>query len=239
MRIAITLLTLSAFIIRSHQEERLAYQLDCDVENHHHELAGWSAHGDDESLNELFGKSIPRLIRVADCILHNYHDSEDALQDGLLSALRHIDQFKGNARFSTWLFSIVRNSALAKLRKQRAHPAVSIDEHGSEDDVDSEGLGMPTDPGPDPERSCAQAELSYRFAQTLEELPANYRAIIRLCDFEGFSGREAARQLGLTVSALKAQHHRARLALRESMSAQAARRDGYRGHCFTRTRGSE
>ena len=74
---------------------------------------------------KYLGTPCPRLFRVADCVLHNSHDSEDALQDGLLSALRHIDQFKGNSQFSTWLFSIVRNSALAKLRKQRAHPIVS------------------------------------------------------------------------------------------------------------------
>jgi DNA-directed RNA polymerase specialized sigma24 family protein len=55
-------------------------------------------------------------------------------------------------------------------------------------------------------------------------LPANYRAIIRLCDFEGFSGKEAAQRLGLTVSALKAQHHRARLAIRESMGGHVARK---------------
>ena len=85
---------------------------------------------------------------------------------------------------------------------------------------------VPTDPRPDPERACAQAELSCVFARTLECLPANYRAIIRLCDFEGFSGKEAAQRLGLSVSALKAQHHRARLAIRESMGAYVARKGG-------------
>lgn len=150
----------------------------------------------DESLNELFGNCMPRLFRVADCILHNCHDSEDALQDGLLSALRHIDQFKGNSRFSTWLFSIIRNSALGKLRSQRAHRTIPMEDQFLEDESESRRVEVPSDPGPDPERACAQAELSYQFAQTLESLPASYRAIIRLCDFEGFSGKEAAKRLG-------------------------------------------
>jgi len=209
---------------RSYQEECLANQLDCGIENRQDDLACWTTIDVGEDLNELFGNSMPRLFRVADCILHNYHDSEDALQDGLVSALRHIGQFKGNSQFSTWLFSIIRNSALAKLRKQRAHPCVSIDDQASEDDTDLSAPEMPADPRPDPERRCAQAELSSQFAQTLDGLPANYRAIIRLCDFEGFSGKEAAERLGLTVSALKAQHHRARLAIRESMGAHAARK---------------
>ncbi len=201
-------------------------QLDSHVENGQDELAYLTASGGGENLDELFGNSMPRLFRVADCILHNYHDSEDALQDGLLSALRHIGQFKGNSQFSTWLFSIIRNSALAKLRKQRAHPSVSMDDQGSEEENELGPQEMPADPRPDPERGCAQAELSYLFAQTLEGLPPNYRAIIRLCDFEGFSGKEAAQRLGLTVSALKAQHHRARLAIRESMGAYVARKGG-------------
>lgn len=91
-----------------------------------------------------------------------------------------------------------------------------------EDESESRRVEVPSDPGPDPERACAQAELSYQFAQTLESLPASYRAIIRLCDFEGFSGKEAAKRLGLSVSALKAQHHRARVAIRESMGARVA-----------------
>jgi len=213
-------------MIRSHPEEPLTDQLDCHVENCQQELLSLTTSDDGESLNKLFGNYVPRLFRVADCVLHNYHDSEDALQDGLLSALRHIDQFKGNSQFSTWLFSIIRNSALAKLRKQRAHVIVSMDDQASEGDTELGPPEVPADSRPDPERACAQAELSYLFARTLECLPANYRAIIRLCDFEGFSGKEAAQRLGLSVSALKAQHHRARLAIRESMGAYVARKSG-------------
>jgi RNA polymerase sigma-70 factor (ECF subfamily) len=217
---------LVTFIVRSHQEERLIDQMDCHLENGQGERTCLTTSDGGESLNELFGNCMPRLLRVADGVLHNCHDSEDALQDGLLSALRHIGQFQGNSQFSTWLFSIIRNSALAKLRKRRAHQILSIDDQASEDDSELALSEMPADPGPDPERACAQAELSYLFARTLEGLPANYRAIIRLCDFEGFSGKEAAQRLGLTVSALKAQHHRARVALRESLGSQVARKDG-------------
>ena len=201
-------------------------QLDFQTENGQSEPVSLPSQGNGESLNELFGNSMPRLFRVADCVLHNCHDSEDALQDGLLSALRHIDQFQGNSQFSTWLFSIVRNSALAKLRKQRAHLIVSIEDQPSEERVRDERAGSPR-------RSRAGSGTGVRpgravlpFARTLENLPANYRAIVWLCDFEGFSGKEAAQRLGLSVSALKAQHHRARLAIRRSMSIHIMRRDG-------------
>lgn len=195
----------------------MASQTDSFVDNGHDEFVSWMTNDDDETLNELFGNSMPRLFRAADRVLHNYHDSEDALQDGLLSALRHMDQFQGNSQFSTWLFSIVRNSALAKRRRQRAHAFVSVDDDELEGEAEFCGAEILADPRPDPERSCGQAELSCQFAQMLTDLPESYRAIIRLCDFEGCSGKEAAQRLGLTVSAVKAQHHRARLAIRESM----------------------
>jgi RNA polymerase sigma-70 factor (ECF subfamily) len=202
-------------------------QLDSPLEKDQQELICLTVSEGTESLDELFGDCMPRLFRVADCVLHNCHDSEDALQDGLLSALRHIHQFKGNSQFSTWLFSIIRNSALAKLRKRRAHVFISADEQALGEDAELAVPEVLADPGPDPERACGQAELSYLFSRALEQLPPNYRAIIRLCDFEGYSGREAARRLGLTVSALKAQHHRARQAIRQSLGAHFSRRDGW------------
>jgi RNA polymerase sigma-70 factor (ECF subfamily) len=185
-------------------------------------LDGW------ESLDHLIADSMPRLFRVADCVLHNRHDSEDALQDGLLLALRHLKQFRGNSRLSTWMYSIIRNSALAKLRQRRAHPMVSIDDQPPNEDEELMAIECPTDPGPDPERACAQAELSYVLSKILDELPPNYRAIITLCDFQGFSGREAAQRLGMTASALKAQHHRARRAIRRSIGEQLARKSSGR-----------
>jgi RNA polymerase sigma-70 factor (ECF subfamily) len=204
------------------QETRLTQTLECGAQSGQEELRHALRGGSQETLNDLFTSCMPRLLWVADCILHNYHDSEDALQDSLLSALRHLDQFRGNAQFSTWLHSIVRNAALARLRRQRGRVDVPIREQAADEDTDEGWAEAIVHSGPDPERACAQSELSLIFAKILDDLPANYRAIIRLCDFEGFSGKEAAERLGLTVSALKAQHHRARLAIRESLKTQAA-----------------
>ena len=201
-----------------HASENVQYP----AKNSHDAVLGLGKTDRIGDLEKVFESCMPRLLRVADCILHNHHDSEDALQDSLLSAVRHLDQFHGNSQFSTWLYSIVRNAALAKLRKQRSRRVLSLDEHGPEDETEMGALDFLSDPGPDPERACSQSELQSEFARVLETLPANYRAIIRLCDFEGFSGKEAARSLGLTVSAVKAQHHRARLALRESMESRDA-----------------
>src|ERR1700683_4035990 len=59
----------------------------------------------------------PTLIRVALRRLRNVEDAEDAVQDALLSAYKHIDQFQGRSKLSTWLTAIVSNVALMKLRR--------------------------------------------------------------------------------------------------------------------------
>ena len=192
------------------------------VENHQ-DLTYRTGGMESEELSEIFEKEMARLFRMADCILHNRYDSEDALQDGLLSAMLHLDQFKGNAQFSSWLYSIVRNSALTKLRRQKAHPCTSFDEQSAEGDFEIYKMEPAVDSAPDPERSCEQSELADRFARTLNCLPSHYRAIILLCDFEGFTGKEAAERLGLTLSALKSQRNRARSAIRESMGSYFAK----------------
>jgi RNA polymerase sigma-70 factor, ECF subfamily len=219
--------------LRSHSlfgapEERLIAPIDCLVEDRQPERISSAAIDGCETLEGLIGGCMPRLFRVADCVLHNRHDSEDALQDGLLLALRHLQQFRGNSRFSTWLYSIVRNCALAKLRQRRARIIVSLDDRCSEDDPELLATESPADPGPDPEEACLQAELNGLFAPILDGLPPNYQDIIRLCDFEGFSGKEAAQRLGITASALKAKHHRARRALRQSIGMDFPGKSGAR-----------
>src|SRR5580658_4879231 len=65
--------------------------------------------GDRAAIDALFVPCIPRLRRVTARFLSNQQDSEDALQDGLLLAFRHLGRFEGRAQFSTWLHSIVVN----------------------------------------------------------------------------------------------------------------------------------
>ena len=227
-RIALRLKSLIRFTIRSVEEEPLSEIMDSQPEEGGSEEPCFTARLGGKCLDEVLSDCMSRLFRAANCVLRNHHDSEDALQDGLLSAIRHFDQFKGNSQLSTWLFSIVRNSALANLRRQRNHPMLSMDDQDSGYDAGGFPPEMSADPNSDPEKMYAQTELSSLIAQTLESLPDNYHTIIRLCDLEGFSGKEAARQLGLSVSALKARHHRARQAIRDSMGSCAARRKARR-----------
>ena len=79
-------------------------------------------------LQEAFSRCLPLLRRTAYRYLGNESDAEDAVQDALLSAYTHLDQFKGQAQMSTWLVAIVTNCALMQLRRKQRRIHVSLDE---------------------------------------------------------------------------------------------------------------
>jgi RNA polymerase sigma-70 factor, ECF subfamily len=159
-------------------------------------------------LDDLFAACMPRLRHTARRMLRDPRDCEDALQDGLLLAFRNLDQFQGRAKFSTWLHSIVRNSALALARKTKSRPQFAPEELFDEDAPALEQLAI--DPGPRPDHICARREKSRILLGVLQELPARYYSSMRLCYVEGIELKDAAERLGITVAALKTNLFRAR-----------------------------
>ena len=81
-----------------------------------------------QELTDVVSSHSLRFRRIALGHLGNAADAEDAVQDALLSALRHVDQFKGRAKMSTWLTAIVINSARMKLRRRPPQVQVALDE---------------------------------------------------------------------------------------------------------------
>lgn len=163
---------------------------------------------DDDELDGLFASHMPKLARAARRIMHNTQDSEDVLQDSLLSAFQKLHQFQGRSKFSTWLHTIIKNKAMMHLRRISVYRRHLID-HEGEEDGDSFLETAPA-PGPDVEEICAERERSRILRSMLAELPATYRTVIQLCDIEGLSGEDASLKLGVSKSSLKTCLHRAR-----------------------------
>ena len=180
--------------------------------------------GDREALDTLFARYTRPLYQTALRLLGNPQDAEDALQDGMLSAVRNLKRFEGRSKFSTWLTRIVINAALMRLRGQRARPTVSLDQ----DDTEPRDLGLEgrlPDPAPGPEEVCAQEERLDIFQDSLKALPPPLRSAVWLRDVEGLSTAEAAQALGLSQGTLKSQLHRAR----GKLSDLIRRPRGFRG----------
>jgi RNA polymerase sigma-70 factor (ECF subfamily) len=155
------------------------------------------------------------LYRIAFHKLGNAEDAEDALQDALLSAFKNMHQFRGEARFSTWLGSIVLNSARMQLRRRLNHNLVSLDEHDEHDEKQEEGNPIWAerleDGSPDAEESLRRTQTRETLERIVEELPARLRVAFRLRMFEGLTTSEAAAALGVPEGTLKAQLFRARM----------------------------
>jgi len=108
-------------------------------------------------LQDAVSRYLPALYRRAYRYVGDHHDAEDAVQDALLSAYKHLDQYKGAAKMTTWLTTIVTNSALTQLRKRPRHPQVSLDDHMTEeqDYFVAERLA---DVRPSPEDECVKSD---------------------------------------------------------------------------------
>src|SRR5690242_18379771 len=75
--------------------------------------------GDVGAFEELVRRYDRRLLRIAHHMMHNREDAEDVVQEAFLKAFLHLDQFREDSKFSTWLIRITLNQSLMKLRKQR------------------------------------------------------------------------------------------------------------------------
>ena len=148
--------------------------------------------------------------------LGNAADAEDAVQDALLSAYKHLDQFKGQAQLSTWLTAIVTNCARMQLRRRSRQTQLSLDEQsqGEREYCWSERLA---DRGPSPEDECWRSELRGRLMQFAAKLSPPLRKAFQLRDLDGLTTSEAARILGEPEGTVKAQLARARAKLRRLM----------------------
>jgi RNA polymerase sigma-70 factor, ECF subfamily len=158
---------------------------------------------------DVFSRYLPLLHRTAYRYLGNAADAEDAVQDALLSAYKHLDQFKGNAQVSTWLVAIVSNCARMQLRRRPRQIHVSLDERFGDEDVYSLSEKL-ADCAPNPEENYRKAELHERLRQFAEELSPSLRKAFQLRELDGLTTGQAAQILGVADGTVKSQVARAR-----------------------------
>ena len=161
---------------------------------------------------DAFLRYLPLLHRTAYRYLGNAADAEDAVQDAMLAAYLHLDQFKGQAQMSTWITSIVTNCARMQLRKRSRQSHLSLADPCGEDREYcwSDRLA---DSGPSPEDECRTSEFRRRVLQSIAQLSPSLRRAFELRDLDGHTVKEAARTLGLAEGTVKAHLSRGRAKL--------------------------
>src|SRR6267143_4440665 len=171
---------------------------------------------ENREMHVVLSRCLPSFYRKAYRHLGNAADAEDAVQDALLSAYKHLDQFKGEAQMSTWLTAIVTNSARMHLRRRPRQIHVSLDETLTEEQEYSVADRL-ADVRPSPEDECRKSELGRCLKQFVEQLSPPLRKAFQLRALDGLSTSEAARILGVPEGTVKAQLARARSRLRRFM----------------------
>lgn len=170
--------------------------------------------GDASAFEELVNRYETKIFRLTMNITRNREDAEDSMQEAFLKAYSHLDTFKEDSRFYTWLVRIAANEALMRLRKRRPNQ-VSLDEPvQSEDDLIPREV---EDWGPSPEQRYAQSELHGILEQVIDQLDPDFRTVFVLRDIEELSTEETAQAMGISVPAVKSRLLRARLKLRQKL----------------------
>jgi RNA polymerase sigma-70 factor, ECF subfamily len=183
------------------------------------ELVARAQCGKLDAFEELARRHTQLIYRALIAILGDAADAQDAMQDTFLSAFKHIGNFQGRSKFSTWLVSIARNAALQRLRGRRNMESIDNTDTEEERGFRPRQIAAWQE---NPEQSHSRTEVRRLVEEGLLQLPAKYRVIVVLRDIEQLSTDEVARQLGLTVPAVKTRLLRGRLMLREWLSPHLA-----------------
>ena len=179
-------------------------------------LNACNGHSVDEEINQVLSRCRASFFNSAYRFVGNAADAEDAVQDGLLSAYKHIDQFRGEAQMSTWLTAIVSNSARMLLRRRPRQIHVSLDEPIGEEQEHSMSAQL-ADRRPSPEEACQNSELRERLKELVSQLSPPLRKTFQLRELDGLTTSETAHILGVADGTVKAQLTRARAKLRRLM----------------------
>jgi RNA polymerase sigma-70 factor (ECF subfamily) len=173
--------------------------------------------GDRAEFARLVDTYYELIYRLAQRMLENGQDAEDVLQETFIKAFNHLKDFDGRSSVSTWLYRIATNEALMLIRRRKPE-SLSIEEP-----ADDEGYGQEPMQIVDfcclPEETYMSDEVKTQLDAAINKLPPTLRVVFILRDIQGLSTRETGQVLELSEMAVKTRLSRARLRLREELSA--------------------
>ena len=178
--------------------------------------------GDQAALESLLTELQPQLYRFAMLMCHHREDAEDVTQDALLAVVRGLSSFRGDAKLSTWTFTIARRFCGKRRRRdersENLSPAASLEQSSpwQRETAQLEG----------PEARAERGELWAQLEEGIRALPKEHREVLLLRDVEGLRAKEVAEVIGISVSAVKSRLHRARRTLRELIAPERPRDQG-------------
>jgi RNA polymerase sigma-70 factor (ECF subfamily) len=169
--------------------------------------------GEDECFMVLANRHLPSVRRRIASIIRNTADVDDLLQEVLLKVWRHLSTFRSESTFRTWITRVAINEALQSYRREQRRPI-----HQALGDFDTFAS-----PNESPLQSLTRADTAKVVRKAIVELPAKYRQILILREFEQLSVQEIAQSLHSNIPAVKTRLFRARLMLLAALQRSKTR----------------
>ncbi len=183
-------------------------------------LAARVAAGDRGAFQQLMRRHNTALFRAARAILRDDADAEDALQEAYLSAYRHIGEFRGQSRLSTWLTRIVINQSLGRLRSRRRDNVVELLGDRATAPVQEAAHNAAGEQADSPETGAMRNELRRLLERKIDELPLAFRTTFILREVEEMTIDEVAECLAVPAATVRTRVFRARALLRASLAVE-------------------
>ncbi|MBW3574028.1 MAG: sigma-70 family RNA polymerase sigma factor [Actinobacteria bacterium] len=171
-------------------------------------LVAAARHGDRLAFEELVRLTSAETYTLAFRLVGNEDDARDVVQEAYLRAYRSIGKFRGDAKFTTWMYRITANCAVSHLERRRRHRHEELADDAPLADGNVER---------DPQARADVSELRDQLGVALQELPPRLRAVVVLRDIYDLPHEAIAAELGISESAAKVRLHRARRRLREQL----------------------
>ncbi|HOI37276.1 MAG TPA: sigma-70 family RNA polymerase sigma factor [Bacillota bacterium] len=173
--------------------------------------------GDPRGMEAIYERYFDRIYRFAYSRLRSAQDAEDVTSAIFLKLCKSLDSFRGEAKFSTWIYTVANNAVMDSVRRRR--PSVSLDADLRIDGDDSVPREIEDD-APGPDDRVADADFARYVYSKLDVLPPAQRSVIELRFFMELSYQQIADQLGVELGTVKSRLNRAIAALRSLVSTE-------------------
>jgi len=176
--------------------------------------------GDESAFDGIVSRYADKIYGFALRITRNSSDAEEIFQEVFLTLTKKLDTFRGESKFSSWLYRITVNASYMYLRSQKKHESnISLENYYPYDEKGTlMGRVMEKDWSSRPDIIIFSKEALEIIDKSINELPESYRTVFHLRDIDGLSNEEVADILEISIPAVKSRLHRARLFLRDRLS---------------------
>jgi len=201
-------------VIVNNDDERINHVPDEDL------VKSYIEGGDENAFEEIVSRYSDRIFGFALRITKNERDAEEVFQEVFLTLSRKLDTFRGESKFSSWLYRVTVNASYMYLRSQKKHDNnISLENYSPYDEKGTlMGRIMYKDWSSRPDIIIFNKESVKIIENAIDELPESYRTVFHLRDIEGLSNEDVADIMEISIPAAKSRLHRARLFLRDKLS---------------------